>query len=387
MKIKRFGHYIVLILIIGISFAAGIGTKAWIDKSQVKFPILNQAFRYLSDYAYQPPEDDEKLTALEYGMINGMFQAFGDPHTRFVAPAVHEIEMNQLDGVFGGIGAQIEKNADGLFIMYPSKDSPAQLAGMQDGDELLQVDNVDISAEYAMDDVLAAIRGPVNTKVSLLVRHISDQSEENLTIKREEFNIPSVTYHFPNPENKIGVIKATIVAASTPDEIKAALDDLVSQGAESIVLDLRDNSGGYVDAGVNIAGMFLPKGDIIGRKYSDESKNQLITQSKNGEYQDIPLYVFVNHGTASAAEIIAGALQAQDRVKIIGTTSYGKNSIQLVFDLSDGSSVHITNAIWYVPGLPYDIGENGIQPDILLAEDQMTLDICLQKVMEDLQTQ
>jgi carboxyl-terminal processing protease len=383
MNMKKLGQLLTLILIIGLSFLAGLGTQKWIDKSWVNFPILNQAYSYLVDNAYSPPDNDEIRRQLEYGMINGMFQAFGDPHTRFVPPAVHEVEMDQLEGVFGGIGANIEKNSEGKFLLYPSMDSPAQQAGILDGDILLQVDDWPVSPDSSMDEVISAIRGPVDSKVLLNVLHVSGQSEI-VTINREEYAIPSVTYHYPDPSNRIGVIKVSLIAASTPDEIESAIEDLLVQGAETIILDLRDNGGGYVDAGVDIAGMFLPKSEIINKQYHDESKNESLSSFSNGKYQYLPLYIFVNHGTASAAEIITGALQAKNRAKVIGTTTYGKNSIQLVFDLSDGSSVHITNALWYVPGLSYDISKKGIIPDLELPDDQLTIDICIQKILEDM---
>ncbi|MBI9049544.1 MAG: hypothetical protein JEZ00_08995 [Anaerolineaceae bacterium] len=385
MKRRKFLQFLSILMIISISFAAGMGTKTWIDHSNSQLPILHQAYKLLEDYAYKPPADDDEATQLEYGMISGLFQAFADPHSRFVAPSVHEVEMDRLEGVFGGIGAQIEKNAENVFLLYPVDDSPAQQAGMLNADVLLQVDDFIVLPESTMDDVISAIRGPVNTEVTLIILHQNIEESEILSVTRQEFSIPSVSYSFPIKNIPIGVIKVTIIAASTPAEIETALNALISQNAEAVVLDLRDNSGGYVDAGVNIAGMFLPRGDIIGKKFHDPEQDILLTYPQDGAYQEIPLYVFVNHNTASSAEIITGALQAQQRAKVIGTTTYGKNSVQLVFDLEDGSSVHITNAIWYIPGLSYDFSEHGVLPDVELADDQITIDTCLKIIEQDLQ--
>jgi carboxyl-terminal processing protease len=383
--IKR--HYktiLAIVFAVLLGFIGGFGISRWQQNRTQQFPIFNEAYHYLLNYSYSLPETDEEKKELEYGMINGLFAANGDPHTRFIPPAIHEIEMNNLEGKFGGIGAGIEKDTDGNFVLYPVKGSPAELAGIQNGDRIVQVNDLIVDTESNMDDVLAEIRGPVKSEVTLILFRESAQSNLTVTVVREEFSIPSVTYSFPQPGVPIAVIKVNLVASTTPDEVNQAMQAVLQEPVDAIVLDLRDNAGGFVDAGVDIAGLYLPSGELLGKRFRDK-KDELVTSQKDGAYLEIPLYVFVNHNTASAAEIITGALQAQQRVKVIGTTTYGKDSVQLVFDLDDGSSVHITNAKWYIPGLGYEIGEKGIIPDILFADDQMTIDACILAIQQDMQ--
>lgn len=375
--------FLLLFLAILIGFISGSIVMHWIDQRQVEFPIFTQAYNFFVKNAYAYQDTPEENKTLEYGMINGLFQAFGDPHTRFIQPATHEIEMNTLEGKFGGIGATIEKDQEGNFVLYPASGSPAALAGILNGDRITQVNDLLINADTSMDVILAEIRGPVKSKVKISL--FRPQSGESLSVSvvRQEFSLPSVTYSFPQPGTPVAVIKVSIVASTTPDEIEQAMQAVLAQPVDAIVLDLRDNAGGFVDAGVKIAGMYLPAGDLLGKKFRD-APDDIVTTGKDGKYLNIPLFVFVNHGTASAAEIITGALQANHRAMIIGTNTYGKDSIQLVFDLDDGSSVHITNAKWFIPGLGYDIGEQGVQPDILLSDDQMNLDTCLEIVLQHL---
>jgi carboxyl-terminal processing protease len=156
-----------------------------------------------------------------------------------------------------------------------------------------------------------------------------------------------------------------VVAASTPDEIQRAVEDLKQRGATAFVLDLRDNPGGLLDAGVNIARLFLKEGVVMQQQYRGQEVKTFEVE-KPGPLADLPLAVLINKGSASAAEIAAGALQAHKRADLIGEPSYGKDSIQLVFTLQDGSSLHVTSAHWWVPGLQTPVGQNGLQPDILV---------------------
>ena len=191
------------------------------------------------------------------------------------------------------------------------------------------------------------------------------------------------TWHIDVEEPRMGVIQINIIADSTPDEILTAVDNLQSRGATHFAIDLRGNHGGLLDAGVDIARLFLDEGKIIQDHYRDK---EIKTYEVNhpGPLTDLPMVVLVNSDTASAAEIVAGAIKMQARAPIIGTHTYGKDSIQLVFTLQDGSSIHITAAKWWVPGLEPAVGEGGLQPDILVSEDDTGRDLYLLAAAEAL---
>ena len=306
--------------------------------------------------------------ALEYGMIRGMVQAYGEPHTVFLEPVQTELESNSLAGKFGGIGVRMGRDAQGYPVLYPFPDGPAIKAGVQDGDRLIAVEDQPVTLDTPDDIIQAAIRGPVGQKVALTLVRAPDFNPQKISIERAEIPLPSVTWHAEPAEPRLGIIEINIIAASTPQEIQKAVKDLQSRGATHFALDLRNNGGGLLDAGVNTARLFLKDGDVIQQQYRGQALKAFPVE-RPGPLVDIPLVVFVNQNTASASEIIAGALQAHKRAQLIGSTTYGKDTIQLVFNLKDGSSMHITAAHWWIPGLDLPRSGKGLHPDIPLAAD------------------
>jgi len=221
--------------------------------------------------------------------------------------------------------------------------------------------------------VNAAIRGPKGEPVKLQIAREQQSDPIVFDIKRESIPLPSVTWYLQADESRLGVIVINIISASTPDEVAEAVEDLIDRGATHLIIDLRGNSGGLLSAGIDTASLFLPKGLILQEQARDRGVKNY-SASSDGPFMDIPLAVLVNHGTASASEIIAGALKARGRAVIIGEPTYGKDSIQLVFDLNDGSSLHITSARWWIPALDSSIKEDGIQPDIVVNSESNGLD-------------
>jgi carboxyl-terminal processing protease len=186
-----------------------------------------------------------------------------------------------------------------------------------------------------------------------------------LAVRRSEFPIPSVAWHLEASELRLGVVEVNMLSANTSTEILNAFQELRNHGATSFVLDLRDNGGGLLNAGIDTARVFLKAGTVIEQQYRDKDVERYGVE-KAGELINEPLVVLINENTASAAEIVAGALQANHRARLIGSPSYGKDTIQLVFDLKDGSSLHVTTARWWIPGLEPPLAENGLQPDLLI---------------------
>jgi carboxyl-terminal processing protease len=312
-----------------------------------------------------------------------MVQAYGDQYTIFVEPAQHELESNTLQGSFGGIGVNLNRDAEGNIILFPYPGSPAIQEGIIDGDQLVGVDSLMVTKDTPIESVQAALRGPVGQVVKVQVTRSTETSPLTFSIKRSEFPIPSVAWHLDSEAAEVGVIQVNLIAASTPDEIKRAVEDLRSRGARTYILDLRNNYGGLLSAGVDIARLFLSEGVIIQQQNRDQHIETYRVEHP-GSYNNLPLAVLVNENTASSAEIIAGALKVHSRAKIIGTPTYGKDTIQLVFDLKDGSSLHVTAAKWWVPGLDPPIGGGGLQPDIFVASpaDQSGPDAALRAAVQ-----
>jgi carboxyl-terminal processing protease len=369
------------VLVMALMFASGFITQKFINQRQTNFPLFTQAYELLKENALKPFPAPK---ILEYGMIRGLLEAFNDPFTVFVEAPQNELQTNQLQGKFGGIGVRLDKDAENYFILYPLPDSPAAKAGLQDGDRLVQVDNLPITTDTPKDSVEAAIRGPVDSTVLIGITRPPDYAPHRYSVSRQEFSIPSVVWNLVAGAPQTGIVQVSAISDTTPAEIQKALDDLKTHGAASFILDLRNNSGGLVQAGVDSARIFLKKGTVIQQQYRNKPVESF-SVDKTGLYDGVPLVVLINHGTASAAEIVAGALQGQKRSLLVGFPTYGKDTIQLVFDLQDGSSLHVTAAHWWVPGLFTDIEGKGLQPDIQLPEEQANGAEAVQAALKELQ--
>lgn len=363
MFIKRTSYSIILpIVFTCLGFGLGYLVHAQWGTSFASFPILVQAYDILKNHGIK---DLPSSTPLEYGMIRGMVDAYGDPYTIFVEPVQHELETDTLQGSFGGIGVQLGRDEEGYIVLYPIHGSPAEAAGLIDGDRLLSVGDLLLTPETDLEVVQAELRGLVSDPVNVSIGRAPDFIPREIKITRSEFPLPSVTWHLDVDEPRMGVIDINVFAASTPDEILRAVADLGSRGASSYVLDLRDNFGGLLTAGVDVARLFLNEGVVIEQQYRGQNV-ETFRVSQPGTLADLPMVILINQHTASAAEIVAGSLKYHQRAKLIGVPTLGKDTIQLVFDLRDESSLHVTAAQWWVPGLDPPVSENGVQPDIFL---------------------
>lgn len=359
---------LILLLTLGVGLAVGyfIRDRQILTLAKSSYPLFEQAYELLVQHGFYPLPDQKKI---EYGMIRGLLQAYNDPYTMLVEPPQHELQSQQLRGKFGGIGARIDRDSQNQYRLFPFDNSPAKRAGVQDGDILLAIDGVEINAETPQDDVLSLLRGDKGTSVRLVVFRNEDQREYNYQIVREEIALPSVTWNLLPEDETVGYIQVNLMSSTTPDEIQNAVQDLTSQGAGSLILDLRNNGGGLVDTGVKIAELFLPaESPILTQTYRGKESKTLQAKN-NGPFTQIPLVVFINNSTASAAEITSGALKAQQRAVLIGTPTFGKYTIQLVFELQDGSSLHVTAAEWEIPGLIPSIRDHGVLPDIWIENE------------------
>ena len=350
---------LLALLLLAASFASGYVVHDRINASD-SFPIFNQAYKILANHGLKEIPDGPSL---EYGMIRGMLQAYDEPYTTFIEPAQHELESDSLNGSFGGIGVQLGNDSEGYWLLYPFPDGPASTAGILEGDRLLAVENMQVSPATPLETIQSAIRGPVGKHVALTIGRPPDFAPVKIAIRRSEIPLPSVTWHLAAGEPRVGILEINLITASTAEEIQRAVKDLQERDAAYFVMDLRDNPGGLLSAGVEIARLFLQEGVIIEQQYRGQPV-EVFRVERPGPLIDIPLAVVINQGSASAAEIIAGTLKAHRRAMLVGHPTFGKDTIQLVFDLSDGSSLHVTAAHWWIPGLVPPLSGNGLQPDI-----------------------
>jgi carboxyl-terminal processing protease len=380
MNKKTLTSYVLLaITSVLIAFTGGYLTHAAIIGTGSDFTLLSQAFGILASHAYEPLP---AAPAIEYGMIRGMLEAYADPNTIFVEPVQNELDGNALQGSFGGIGVRLVREPAGVVLLYPFIDGPAAAAGVIDADELIQIDQLTVNQETSLDEIRAALRGPEGSKTEITILRQPEDQEISLTIRRESVPLPSVAWHVAPADQRVGIIEVNILAASTSDEILAGVKDLREQGATHFLLDLRDNGGGLLDAGIETTRLFLRAGIIIEQQYRDQPTERFEVKTP-GPLVEIPLAVLINGNTASAAEIIAGALQHHDRAILIGTPSYGKDSIQLVFNLEDSSSLHVTAARWWIPDLDFPTENHGLIPDIVIEPGDGEVDLIVQAAVAE----
>jgi carboxyl-terminal processing protease len=348
------------------------------------FGVFWEAWQIIDDHFYG---DLSSETTRTYGAIRGSLETLDDPYTLFVEPQRREREQEELRGSFGGIGAWVERTPDGRVILTPMDDRPAAKAGVQAGDELIAVDDTPVTPEMSFDDVLALVRGQAGEIVRLTVRRAETGEALVFEVEREEIVTPSVTYELK--EGDIGYIRLSIFGERTNEELENAIRDLRSQGTTKYVIDLRDNGGGLLPAAIDVASQFLDDGVVMYERKSNGEEKPYPVKGK-GVLENEPVVFLVNNYTASASEIVAGAIQDYERGTLIGTETFGKASVQLIFDLSDGSSVHVTNARWLTPSRQ-EIDGVGLTPDIqveLSEEDrQQGRDPQLERAIEHLRQQ
>ncbi|MCB9158921.1 MAG: S41 family peptidase [Caldilineaceae bacterium] len=318
--------------------------------------LLDQDF-----YGEKPSETDQR-----YGAVRGLVEAYGDPYTFFVEPQPRELEQDNLRGSFGGIGAYIVKDETG-FRLTPMADQPAARAGILDGDLLVGVDDTPVTTDMSEDDVVTLIRGPVDTEVVLTVQRTrEDGTDEELrfAVTRAVIETPSIEAHLLDGDPAtadVGYIKHTLFTERSPAEMEQAIAELVDGGATRFILDLRGNPGGILDSAIAIADMWLDGGVVLTEKRADGAEQQY-SATAGGPGVDYPLVVIVDGGSASASEIVAGALQDAGRAELVGSQTFGKGSVQLIHQLSDESSLHVTAAEWFTPG-GHQLSGQGLTPD------------------------
>ena len=297
---------------------------------------------------------------LTYSAIRGAIAGLDDPYSVFLEPVVRQEEIVSLTGNYGGIGVFVERNEIGEARLVPIPDNPAANAGVLEGDILLEINGETVLGELPISQIDQLLRGEVGDELALTLDRDGQIVEINVEIG--QILVPSVFYRILPEYPDVGYIQLSRFSGETPGELEEALASLQSDAVSGIILDLRGNGGGLLDASIEVVDHFLDDG-LIMRQESRSDGEKLYNASRGSVAADIPLVVLIDTGTASAAEIVAGALQDRQRAVLIGSKSYGKGSVQLIYDLSDGSSIHVTSARWYTPN-GTQLDEVGLWPDI-----------------------
>jgi carboxyl-terminal processing protease len=307
-----------------------------------------------SDYV-EENIDEQKLI---YGAIEGMLKRLDDPYTRFMEPKSFKEMQVETQGEFGGLGIVISIKDRMLTVVSPIDDTPAARAGVLAGDMIIKIDGKDV-IDIALHDAVKLLRGPVGSKVVLSIVREGDRESRDFELTREIIKLPSVKYWVIEPN--IGYIRLTQFIQTSSEDLEKAMIDLEKNGVKSIILDLRNNPGGLLTSAVEVGRKFIPKGDIVSIKGRDGEEN---TYSSFFKYHPLlPLIVLINEGSASASEIVAGAVKDNKRGLLVGRKSFGKGSVQTVISLNDGSAMALTTALYYTPS-GVNIHKSGITPDI-----------------------
>lgn len=302
---------------------------------------------------------------LFYGAIQGMVAAIGDPYTVFLPPADQKTSKEELGGSFDGVGIQLGFNKEKrLVVVAPLSGSPAERAGIKPEDVIVKINGKD-SSGMSLPEAVKLIRGNKGTQVTLTTFSEGDADTKEVTLTRDTIIVKSVevTYKDTKSGKKIGVIKLSRFGDRTKDEWNQAINDIITKNPQAVVLDVRNNPGGYLEGAVFVASEFLDDGVVV---LQENSKGERLSYGVDrvGKLLKVPMVVMINKGSASASEIVAGALQDRKRAKLVGEKSFGKGTIQEAEDLPGGAGIHITVAKWLTPNGRWVNQTEGLSPDI-----------------------
>ncbi len=388
-----------------------INTNKGSQAKNIDFSLFWETWQKLEEkYVDKKKINTQKMF---YGAIKGMVATMEDPYTFFLTPEENKQSKADLEGKFEGIGAQLGMKENQIVIISPLKKSPAEMAGIMAGDIILKVNNESV-ANWTLNHAVSKIRGPKGTKIKLTILH--GGKEKVIEITRDVINVASVEISYEKPVDgtsdqglaesgkdnqsqtpgNVAYLKLNQFGANTNDEWDKGVEQIVQKWENNevvgMILDLRGNPGGYLESSVYLASEFLPKGDLVVKQESTSQaiENREYKVVRTGKLMDIPLVVLVNQGSASASEILSGALRDHKRAKLIGEKTFGKGSVQEALNLDDDAGLHVTVAKWILPNGDWIMGK-GIEPDIKIEnkiENGNTLtretDIQLERAVEEI---
>lgn len=396
MNFNKVRNLVLSILVISFSFAGGYyfgvqGFRIEVAKSlqvnvnriappnkNVDFSLFWQVWDSLSSKYY----DKTKLNAnqMVYGAISGMVNSVGDPFTMFLQPNQNKTVNEDLSGSLEGIGAQLGFDKDTRLIVFsPLSGSPAEHAGIKPGDLIAHIKdvkkNVDLDTNgITLSDAVSAIRGTAGTTVSLTIVRTGSDKPLTFDIVRAKIDVPSVELKFVGKDESIAHIKLNSFNADSPEEWNKAVDSVIAKGnAKGIIVDLRNNPGGYLQDSVELASDFLKVGSVVVIEQDGDEKKSDYKTNKAGRLTNLPVVVLINGGSASASEILAGALRDQIKAKLVGQKSFGKGTVQEPIDFGGGAGLHVTIAKWLTPNGTWVHGK-GLTPDVIVENPTATED-------------
>ncbi|MEW6665554.1 MAG: S41 family peptidase [Thermodesulfobacteriota bacterium] len=306
---------------------------------------------------YVEPQDPKGLI---YGAIKGMVQGL-DPHSSFMTKEEHQDLLMETKGSFSGVGIEITIRDNTIVVVSPIEGSPAYEAGVEAGDRIIRIDDKP-TTDMTLIDAVKHIRGEKGTKVRLTIMREGQEKPLEFSLVRDMIPLKSVRAYRLTPS--VGYVRVSNFQAKTTEDLVSAMDGLEKGGkVDGLILDLRNNPGGLLSQAIEVSDLFLDTGIIVSTKGRDASQNMQVTAQKDEKERKFPLVVLVNGGSASAAEIVAGALQDNKRALVLGTRTFGKGSVQTILPLSDGSGLRLTTARYYTPS-GRSIQASGISPDV-----------------------
>ncbi len=330
------------------------------------------------NYLEQPVDDQE----LFYGTLRGLAGAVHDPYTVFLDPDEKELLLGQVSGAFEGIGAEIGQNEGQIVVVAPLAGSPAEAAGLQPKDAILEIDGEDTTG-LSIDEAILKIRGPEGTKVILTIYRNGESDVRQVEVTRATIDLPSSNYSTTQSSDgsTIGVLTLSSIDETSAEDVAALVHDIQLNPPTGLVLDLRNNPGGVLGDAIDIVSLFVEDGVVVSEEFNDGTQQRYETTTEALLPTNPAMVVLINGGSASAAEIIAGALQDKKRAWIIGETSYGKGVVQSVEEFPDGSALKLTVSHWLTPN-GRTIQHTGITPDQVVTNSDDSSDYQLQAALE-----
>ena len=364
------GFFIFTIFLIGFLVGNGMGSSAsaqeststpWLNTSLFKSvqQNLDQKFVFWKSSSTLPTSKE-----IEYGIIQGYVESFKDPYTVFFPPREAKSFAENVKGSFGGVGMNVGMKDGNIVVIAPLKDSPAMKAGIKAGDIITAVDGKNVLG-FSSDEAVSLIRGALDTPVTITVLHQGAKATNDIKIIRKEIKIPTLDIE---KQSGVFIIKLYNFSAESPALFQDALNQFIKSGGKQLIIDVRGNPGGYLEAAVNMASYFLKEGQVV--LSEKQGKAEAVVNHRSTGIIGLPggikVVVLIDGGSASASEILAGALKDQGVAKVVGTKSFGKGSVQELINLEDGASLKVTIAKWFTPK-GVNISESGIVPDVEVA--------------------
>ncbi len=325
---------------------------------------------------------------LFYGAISGMVAALGDPYTVFLPPEAQKATKEELNGSFSGVGIELGFNKDKqLVVIAPLEGTPADKGGIKPEDIIVKIDGKE-TLNASLPDAVSKIRGPKGTEVILTIFRKGDADTKDVKLVRDTIIVKSVTVKYDNTKSgkKVAEIKLSRFGERTPAEWDSVVSDILASGAVAVVVDLRNNPGGFLDDAVYVSSEFLEGGNVVLQENYQGQKSSFAV-NRQGKLLKLPVVVLINKGSASASEIVAGALQDRKRAKLLGEKSFGKGTVQEAEDLPGGAGIHITTAKWLTPNGRWVNETEGLEPDIKVEAlktngDEKPEDVQMKKALE-----